>query len=156
MSAEKMSRRDWFRLRVSRENRTLGHDSSTDCQSGLKPIEHPPNHDGLDLNQLPPMREAVLSAEQVIALFADVGGFATDILLMQQSSATSKANASRLNSVDQLNLAKTALLSGEIKRVQIRYHWQNTHWIDTLKRDQNGFKLVRIAHDVMSAQNKLL
>jgi hypothetical protein len=144
--SSKMSRRDWFRLRVAPSNPLLGHETSTANSNVLKPIEHPPNHDGLDLSELPPMRQAVLSIEQVNTLFSDIGGLATDIQLMQRAAHSARATAQIANTTEQLDFARQALVHGTIPRIQIRYRWQNSLWIDTLKREPDGFQLVRISH----------
>lgn len=143
----KLSRRDWFRLRAPKVNQFLGSESPTAKNDVLKPIEHPPNHDGLDLAQLPPMREAVLSVAQINTLFSDIGGLATDVQLMQRTRSSARATAQQATNPEQLEFAKTSLLNGAIPRVQIRYRWKGSLWIDTLATQGTGlFKLVRIAH----------
>lgn len=153
----KLSRRDWFRLRVPHQNRMLdkkgephsGDSAEKTIQSnsaGLKPIEHPPNHDGLDLSELPPMREATLSVEEVNALFDDIAQLGSDVLLMQRMTGAQRADASKADTKTKLDVAKSSLLSGKISRLQVRYHWQDQQWIDTLKREIDGFHIVRIAH----------
>lgn len=114
--------------------------------SGLKPIADPVNHDGMDLSELPPVREAELSIEQVEQLFADIEAMASNILLMQRSSRSQRADASRVTTHWQFVCAKGSLLSGSVPRVQIRYLWQDTHWIDTLENRGCSFRLVRVAH----------
>ena len=142
----KISRREWFRLRVPHQNKLLS-DSKTPAESEvLKAIEHPPNHDGLDLSELPPMREAILSADQVHSLFTDIEKLATDVLLMQRSSNAPRASVSRADTKSQLEFAKTTLLTGKVQKLQIRYRWQDSLWIDTLATQPQGFRLVRIAH----------
>ena len=158
-NSPQLSRRDWFRLRVPHQNQMLDENKtppqSTGANqavrstepSGLASIEHPPNHDGMDLSQLPPMREATLSSEQVIALFADIEQLGTDILLMQREAGARRASGTqRADTKAKLALAQTALLNGSIPRLQIRYRWQDQQWIDTLKRQDDGFHIVRIAH----------
>lgn len=142
----KLSRREWFRLRVPHQNRLLDDAAQPTRNDVLKPIEHPPNHDGLDLSELPPMREALLTIEQVEELFTDIRNLATDVLLMQRSTGAQRATASRAETIEQLVLAKTSLLSGRVKRVQIRYRWQDSLWIDTLSSQPEGYRLIRIAH----------
>ena len=147
--AKKMSRRDWFRL--ARRSNTDGANPSADNSmgdraDGLEPIDRPVNHDGMDLSQLPPMREATLTAEQVKQLFADIEALASDILLMQRSVRSSRATALRATTVDQLHSAKDAILRGTIPRLQIRYHWEAANWIDTLQSDGGEFRLIRIQH----------
>ncbi len=142
----KVSRRDWFRLRVNKSARSLGESDANGPATGLKPIEHPPNHDGLDLSELPPMREAELSVDDVKSLFADVEQFASDIQLTQQSNNRSRTSGQIDQDRDRLKIAKEALLSGAVNRLQIRYRWQNALWIDTLEDRPAGYRLVRIRH----------
>jgi hypothetical protein len=150
----KLSRRDWFRLRpatAKQQSDSASRPSEVSIGQearGLQPIAHPENHDGLDLSQLPPMREAVLTAEDVRQLFADIETLATDVLLMQRTSRTANATASRVHTSESLIAAKGALLSGGIRRLQLRYRWQDTAWIDTLEAHPDGFRLVRIAHQM--------
>ena len=126
---------------MTRLKKPLKNDSA-----GLKPIAHPPNHDGLDLSELPPMREATLSVEEVNTLFDDIAQLGADVLLMQRTKGVQRADASKADTKTKLGLAKSSLLSGEIQRLQIRYRWQDQQWIDTLKRETDGFHIVRIAH----------
>jgi len=156
----KLSRRDWFRLQLARPESestqpvSLQTDSQTkqrdatmgQSKAGLRSIAHPENHDGLDLSQLPPMREALLSTAQIEQLFADIDAMASDILLMQRSSRAARATATQATSSDNLDSAKSALLSGHITRLQIRYRWDDTAWIDTLETKPEGTRLIRIAH----------
>jgi hypothetical protein len=120
-------------------------------ESLLAPIELPVNHDGMELSQLPPMREALLSASQIEALFADITNLATNVLLMQRMDGAQRASATAVSASDQLMAAQQALLAGKIQRVQVRYSWDNSAWIDTLERKTNEFRLVRIAHRVDSS-----
>ena len=153
--SKKLTRRDWFRLRIPHQNKMLGETSggkasdtipATNETEVLKPIALPPNHDGLDLSELPPMREATISQEDVVALFSDIEKLATDILLMQRSTGATHASATKADSARKLGLAQESLLNGSVQRVQIRYRWDDTLWIDTLKSESNGFHVVRIAH----------
>ena len=141
------TRRDWFRLRLPRENRMLGEsNNSTTHGHAMQSIAHPPNHDGMDMAQLPPMREALLNDEQIAELFADIGILASEVQLMQRQRGSDRATAAAAKTTEQLEFAKTALLSGTVPRVQIRYRWQNALWIDTLTSSEAGVKLIRIQH----------
>ena len=134
MSEQKYSRRDWFRLKPSRSE-VLG-DSQSET---LRAIEAPPNHDGMDLTELPPLREAWLSEDQVRELFADLERFASDVRLVAKTQTGH----------DQSLVLKTAcaqLLWGQVARLQIRYCWDASQWIDTLERRTETFRLVRIRH----------
>jgi hypothetical protein len=144
--AKKLSRRDWFRLRIPHQNRLLSDSEATSGSESLKPIVHPPNHDGMDLSDLPPMREAILAADQVNELFDDIEKLTTDVLLMQRTHGSPRANASRADTSSQLGFAKSSLLSGQLQRLQVRYRWKDSLWIDTLTAQGDGYRLVRIAH----------
>ena len=137
---KKVSRRDWFRLHLpgGAARPACDRDPAVGEEAcGLQSIEHPPNHDGMDLDELPPMREAVLGRDQVHELFADVEAHATEVLLMQRRGAPTSQS---------LSVARSALLGGDLPRIQIRYRWQGSLWIDTLESRPDGYRLVRIAH----------
>jgi hypothetical protein len=152
----RMSRREWFRLRprhtdqdaaASRNAANNGSAAMGEAPDVLQAVAHPVNHDGMDLSELPPMREALLTKEQVRQLFSDIESLASDILLMQRSARSQQASASRATTAEQLRTAQESLLSGNVPRVQIRYFWQETNWIDTLEARDQGVRLVRIAHN---------
>jgi len=162
--SHRMSRRDWFRLlprgaesetaidaAASEPVHTAAH-SVGPTPHGLQAIPHPQNHDGMNLADLPPMREAFLSEEQVRQLFADIEALASEILLMQRLAGSAHATASSTNATGQLCMAQQSLLAGAIARVQIRYRWDDSHWIDTLERRDSGIRLVRIAHNPRPVQ----
>lgn len=157
---DRTSRRDWFRLQP---RRTPSIDTESDdtvsapgpamgeAPDRLQEIAHPVNHDDMDLSELPPMREARLSEQQVRQLFSDIESLGSDILLMQRSSraqrvSASRATASTATTAEQLRTAQDSLLSGKVPRVQIRYQWQEANWIDTLELRDDGVRLVRISH----------
>jgi hypothetical protein len=71
---------------------------------------------------------------------------ATNILLMRRSSPSPRAATVHAATSAELTLAGSALISGQVPRLQIRYRWQDLDWIDTLASGENGFRLVRIAH----------
>ena len=141
-----MSHREWFRLRAPHQNQMLGDSSAVNETETLTPIDHPPNHDGMDPALLPPMREATISSEQLKSLFADISQLASDVMLMQRATSSRRATVSDAVAAKNLEHAQAALLSGSVQRVQIRYRWGNSLWIDTLKSEPGGFHLVRIAH----------
>ncbi len=160
----RMSRRDWFRLRPRQKEQnveasrnmpnSVGGAAMGEAPDVLQAVAHPVNHDGMDLSELPPMREALLTEEQVRQLFSDIESLASEILLMQRSARSQQATASRATTAEQLRTAQESLLSGNVPRVQIRYHWQDSNWIDTLEARDRGIRLVRIAHNLpASARN---
>jgi len=129
-----MSRRDWFRLRKpqAKTQPQLGEQPAA-----LTPSEEPVNHGGVDLSSLPPMHEATLDDAEVAALFADLEQHASEVRLMVRAATDQSA---------QLGAAQEQLLSGKVKKLQVRYQWQHAQWIDTLERTPKGFRLVRIQH----------
>ena len=156
----KMSRRDWFRLRPQRsEVQTPSENTPVvdrkpvmgESQAALQPVAFPQNHGGINLTELPPMSEGLLSEEQVRQLFSDIELLASEVLLMQRLPNAQRANTPGHSTPEQLRAAESTLLSGSIPRVQIRYHWEAFNWIDTLERCDNGIRLVRIKHSPSSA-----
>lgn len=151
----RMSRRDWFRLSPTRDDMKtpvinapaptrepiIGHG-----QEALRPVTVPENHGGINLSELPPMRESQLTKEQVQQLFSDIDLLASDVLLMQRLPNAQRTSANAVASADQLKTTMISLVAGTIARVQIRYRWEESNWIDTLERSDNGFRLVRIQH----------
>lgn len=132
------SHRDWFRLRLSQ-------------------VPAPPNYHGMDLSELPPMSEAVLDGNQLNSLIQDIRLLASDITLMKQDPLAARSqdkqdgtsDGKSFSQAEVANLLETAgtwLQSGQIQRLQIRYVWENSRWIDTLERKPEGFRLVRICH----------
>lgn len=151
MTQPNLSRRQWFRLRMPHQNKMLdetGHEQTPDAEqtSNLQPVTTPPNYAGLDLSELPPMREAVLAQNEVEDLFTDIEQLATEIQLMQRSASTNSDRGQKLDDREKLAEARQALLTGTVLRLQIRYRWQDSLWIDTLKRSSEGFHIVRIRH----------
>ena len=143
-------RRDWFRLQLNDRNAVPQHGKRTSSMgqssAGMTPIARPENHDGLDLTQLPPMREAILSGSDVEQLFADIESCASDVLLMQRTTRGRRATASRADTSTDLHAACNTILTAQVSRLQIRYQWQGQAWIDTLECHPNGYRLVRIVH----------
>ncbi len=151
----RMSRRDWFRLRPQRSEAETPLENTPvvvrkpvmgQSQKALQPVAFPENHGGVNLTELPPMCEGLLSEEQVRQLFSDIESLASAVLLMQRLPNAQRATTPGLSTPEQLRAAETTLLSGAIPRVQIRYHWGAVNWIDTLERREGGIRLVRIKH----------
>jgi len=131
--------REWFRL----QGKSMGQ-----TKPGMQPIEQPVNHDGLDLSQLPPMREATLSQDELRQLFNDIEALADEVLLMQRNRPAARATAAVAATAAQLHTARDALLAASIARLQIRYKWRGQAWIDTLEARGAQFRLVRIRHQL--------
>ncbi len=142
-STKFISRRDWFRIRPDNRKPLLGSQTGKPDEPSLSPIAHPPNHDGMDLSQLPPLREARLSEAQIELLFSDLETHAKDIQLFQRSKLNSRGVP---NPTPSLASAKDAILSAKVNKLQIRYRWSDSLWIDTIETLDNGFRLIRVAH----------
>lgn len=135
---QQLSRRDWFRLRVPKPN----HDQLGSHQHvGMQPVTEPPNHDGLDLSQLPPVHEAILTADQVRSLFCDLEHQAQHVQLLVRGASTSDTELA-----EYLRHTCDQLLAGSIAKIQVRYEWQDARWIDTLELKPDGIRIVRIKH----------
>ncbi len=156
---EIMNRRDWFRLRGANRKTLQSEDTSGQNEShaslssnpdlgatsSMQPIALPPNHDGMDLAKLPPMREAQLRLDEVLELLNDIETHATEIQLLQREQSL-VSNRVHNNPKEGIERAMQALSHASIARLQIRYSWQDALWIDTLETTSNGFRLVRIEH----------
>lgn len=139
-----LSRRDWFRLRLPHQDEWLGDGTSEKQVRGLRSIDHPPNHDGMNLDELPPLREAMLTDAEVACLLEDIQKYGSDVQLMQKRSAVNaRANVATTPNV---TAAKELFLNRVVDRLQIRYRWQDSLWIDTLGRQGPNSRLVRVAH----------
>jgi len=136
-----ISRRDWFRLRSPASPSAKQQRLGTEPPAGLQSIDEPVNHGGVDLSSLPPMHEATLNALEVAALFNDLEHLATAVQLIARSAAGNAPDHSA-----RLSSACNQLLGGNVSKLQVRYQWQKAHWIDTLQRQPDGFRLVRIRH----------
>lgn len=136
-----ISRRDWFRLRSPASPSAKQQRLGADPPAGLQSIDEPVNHGGVDLSALPPMHEAILDAQEVAALMNDLEHHATGVQLIARSAGGNTPDHSA-----KLSAACKQLLSGNVQKLQIRYHWQDARWIDTLHRQPEGFRLVRIRH----------
>ncbi len=134
-----MNRRDWFRLRTPKDTIQLPNSPR------LQPLDLPPNHDGMDLNELPPICEALISREEVQLLFADLADHATNIQLFHKGRNARADQQADVN-LDSLPIAGSAFLQGLTPRLQVRYSWNGANWIDTLETKDTGYRLVRIEH----------
>ena len=145
-SADRKVTEDWFRLkhriidsRVNEDRNSAQTPTNSPAQS--RPVAKPVNHDGMDLNDLPPLREAVLAEAQLAELFDDIIAFGTDVRLQIDKPSDN------VSLREQMEAARLLLQDGQVKRLQIRYSWQKSFWIDTLDRVENGFRLIRIMHN---------
>ncbi len=89
--------------------------------------------------QVPPMSDAVLTNEQVTALFRDLEALATihEISVKGRRSTTDSTPQS-------LGVAQQMLINREVFGIQLRYRHDGQDWCDTLMPVKDGIRLVRI------------
>lgn len=136
-----ISRRDWFRLSKPTSQRSQQQKLGSQQLAGMQSIEEPVNHGGVDLTSLPPIHEATLDTQDVTLLFADIEQYGTAVTLISRRAGSNAPDQS-----EKLSSARDQLLSGSVRKLQIRYHWENANWIDTLESSPSGFRLIRIRH----------
>jgi hypothetical protein len=99
----------------------------------------------MDLNELPPLCEALINREEVQLLFSDLADHAENIQLFHKG-AISSAEQRAASHPTSLQIAGSAFLLGHTPRLQIRYSWNGADWIDTLETKDAGYRLIRIEH----------
>ncbi|MCR9115381.1 MAG: hypothetical protein NXI22_00360 [bacterium] len=127
---------DWVRLKPAKPGASMGT-----APPALQPLEEPVNHSGYDLSSLPPMREALLNITELQALFADLKQHAEHVQFVLRGESLSEADKQR-----RFDAVIDRLEAGGVSRIQIRYRWRRAHWIDTIDRQEAGFRLIRIVH----------
>lgn len=95
-----------------------------------------------DTPPLPEMRDAVLSAEDLQALAADLAALTHITGILEKGVATSHAESSPPS----LQTAIERLTTGHVRAIQIRYQYDSHEWTDTLMALPQGFRLVRCRH----------
>ncbi|MHC4430180.1 MAG: hypothetical protein ACYS0D_16515 [Planctomycetota bacterium] len=95
-------------------------------------------------DETPALHEAVLSAEEVRQLFADLTEHAELIEIgLKGETRTHQEPAEGLGLAEALAVVEQRAARG----VQIRYRYQGAQWWDTLMIQPEGVRLVRIRHD---------
>lgn len=95
--------------------------------------------------RFPEMNDAMLSRDEVDALFEDIGSLCrVHGILLKQSGREFVAADDRPRTLDG---AREALSEGRIRGVQIRYVYDGSEWWDTLMVMPGGIRLVRARHD---------
>ena len=89
---------------------------------------------------MPELTQGVLDEATLEALLDDLTGL-TEILEVQIKGG----EFSRARRVDEdLRQAVAALRGGQLRGVQVRYLWEGQQWLDTLLRNLEGVRLVRM------------
>jgi hypothetical protein len=94
--------------------------------------------------ELPELNQAVLDAPTVDALFEDIHRCAQLIEVIVKHSTRSYASEGSFTAQQ----ARQMLEDGSASSVQIRYFFEDAQWWDTLIRTGDGFRVVRIRHDI--------
>lgn len=146
------SRRDWFRLKKQSASPADSPEKAANQlrrlpDANFECIPLPPNPAGLDDGAFPPMCEAMLNAEKVADLANDIFESGEEVSLLARSVTASSPGDSKSLTRWQLQASFSALISGGVNRIQVRYRWNGANWIDTLERRGNEFRLVRVCHE---------
>lgn len=88
---------------------------------------------------MPEMREGQLGTAQVEQLFSDLASCTQVLAILEKGGQQDHAKS---NNTD-LSAARDRFLNREILAVQIRYHYDNAVWIDTLLHSPTGIRAVR-------------
>jgi len=144
------SRRQWLANLAGKRTPTrigpTGEAFHADAEMFDQPVNDSP--DQLAPLDLPPISDATLSRQDVVALFRDLESFATNIELTQPLRQR-RAGSQTANAPATLTGLRDRLLDPNAPstvKVQIRYTWQGQRWIDTIERRGPDYRLVRIAH----------
>src|SRR6187455_2431144 len=89
---------------------------------------------------LPDMTDAVLSSDQLAALFRDYRACTGGVQILIKSGPGLVAP----HASPTLDEAEGLLLSGRARGLQLRYEFNSCQWCDTLMRVATGVRLVRI------------
>lgn len=95
------------------------------------------------MNNLPQLNQELVDQDTIEALFRDVSACARLLEVIIKGAPAARAQASRPT----LEQARTMLLSGVVRGVQLRYFFKDEEWWDTIIRLPSGFRLVRIRQE---------
>jgi hypothetical protein len=95
-----------------------------------------------DGSPIPEMRDALLSAEDVHALVADLTTHAHVTNTLCKAGPRQQTPPHNLPLTDAVEM----LLARSVTAIQIRYEYDDHHWTDTLLHIPGGIRLVRCQH----------
>lgn len=96
--------------------------------------------DAMDYNELPDLNDAMLSGEEIHRLFDDIERCTVVVSIVVKTGPRQHTPDAGVS----LAQARTMLLEGEARGVQLRYQYQGEEYCDTLMRMPDGVRLVRI------------
>lgn len=85
------------------------------------------------------MREGLLDVAQVEQLFSDLDSCTRILAILEKGGQQAHAKSNNSN----LEAARDRFLNREVLAVQIRYHYDNAEWIDTILHTTAGIRVVR-------------
>ncbi len=92
---------------------------------------------------MPELNQADLDFATTEQLFHDIAELTEIVEIIPKQDKNQKVAPTSLT----LDEARALLFNGNLRGLQIRYDYQGYQWWDTLMAKQNGFRLVRIAHE---------
>jgi hypothetical protein len=93
---------------------------------------------------IPEMREALLDPDKVRELASDLARFTRVFSIQCKTSARSQTPPAGDVSLEQ---ATELLLSRNVQAIQVKYHYEDHEWTDTLMQFPSGVRLVRCRHE---------
>jgi hypothetical protein len=96
-----------------------------------------------DQPELPPLREGLLDSETLNNLFEDLRRCTRVLSVLPKSNVRGMVDVVPVSLED----GRRQFLERRVRGLQIRYHYQDFEWWDTLMWMGDKVKIVRIQHD---------
>lgn len=93
--------------------------------------------------RLPELNQAVLDPETLDQLFRDIARCTQVLEVIPRFSRQQLVEHCSIS----LQQGRKLLRSGEARAIQLRYRYEEAEWWDTLIREREGVRIVRIRHD---------
>lgn len=93
------------------------------------------------IEPLPTIWDKLLDQATLDQYFKDLATHAEMISVQEKLSPTEYVSENTMDWSE----AREKVMSGDARAVQIRYHYDEQEWCDTLMRQVSGVKLIRIA-----------
>ena len=93
---------------------------------------------------IPEMREAFLDSDKVRELASDLARFTRVFSVQCKTSVRSQTPPAGNVTLEQ---ATELLLSNNLQAMQVKYHYEDHEWTDTLMQFPKGVRLVRCRHE---------
>jgi hypothetical protein len=99
---------------------------------------------------LPTLVEGLLGDPELELLFTELAAHGRILEVLTRVGPRDHASPDRLT----LGEAKRLLLSGAVRAVQVRYHFDDAEWSDTLIRLPTGTRVVRCKAGIEGPENR--